>query len=253
LLGASPLNVDVVQSELAEAFPNDGVVVAAVEMQCVDVGEQPDVGDGFDRRDQHRDVVAVGAVDRPAEGDSVAFRCHWPLPPRFGPVSGVGAGSLASVGRLVQRSIDGDLGQIETDDPVESGERLGLQLVEHSRRDPLVASSAQRRVWHPMFQDRFDVDPWSTGCQPNQQSPQAQPVRHPPPVAAQRVIIDGLGQYRLDGRPHGVDDVGLECDHVSDLPGRLALGRTRHENRANPPTGGWSPSEQTFDAYPRDS
>jgi hypothetical protein len=71
----------------------------------------------------------------------------------------------------VQRSIDGDVGQIETDDPVEGGERLGLQLVEHSRRDPLVASSAQRGVRHSMLQDRFDVNPRRARRQPNQQSP----------------------------------------------------------------------------------
>src|SRR5947207_1464246 len=57
--GASTLDVEIVESELGELGPDDGVVVAAVELQGVDVGEQAAVGDVLQRGDQQLDVVAV--------------------------------------------------------------------------------------------------------------------------------------------------------------------------------------------------
>ena len=57
------------------------------------------------------DVVAVGAVDRPADGHAVAFGGNGPLPAQLRPISGVRAGSLAAVGRLVQRPVEGDVGR----------------------------------------------------------------------------------------------------------------------------------------------
>ena len=69
----SPTALDhqVVESGVVELAADLGVVVAAVEMHCLDVGEQSGGGDVVEGGLQHADVVAVGAVDRPAW-----YRCH---------------------------------------------------------------------------------------------------------------------------------------------------------------------------------
>jgi hypothetical protein len=59
----------------------------------------------------------------------------------------------------VQGSIQRDVLQVETDDPVERGEFLTLEVVEHAGRDPLVAACSQRGVGHLVIEDGFDVDP----------------------------------------------------------------------------------------------
>jgi hypothetical protein len=64
----------------ASLLANNGVLVAAVEVQRVDVDEQTDLGDvegGF----EHAHVVAVRTVDRPGDRDTVALDRDRPLPP----------------------------------------------------------------------------------------------------------------------------------------------------------------------------
>jgi hypothetical protein len=135
---------------------------------------------------------------------------------------------------FVQRPIDGDLGQVESDDPVERGERFGAELVEtppqrSTHRDGLAAC-----VRDPVFEDCFDVDPRRPRGEADQDSPEHQPVGHPWPVAAKRVDW-GLGQERLDRRIHGVYNLAFECAHDGgDLPGRrlwIALGMKTEPTR----------------------
>jgi hypothetical protein len=59
----------------------------------------------------------------------------------------------------VQGAVDGDIVEVELDDPVERSERLSLQLLEDAGIDPLVAAGPQRRVGDLMVEDRFDVHP----------------------------------------------------------------------------------------------
>jgi len=70
--------------------------------------------------------------------------------------------------RVAQRPVEADLGQIETYDLAESGDRFGLQMLEHASRDSLVASGPQRRVRHLMFEDRFSIDQRRGGHEPEQ-------------------------------------------------------------------------------------
>ena len=58
-----------------------------------------------------------------------------------GPIRWIGAGSLAPIGRLVQRAIQGDIVEVEADDPVEGGKCLGLELLEHACMDPFITSA----------------------------------------------------------------------------------------------------------------
>ncbi len=87
----------------------------------------------------------------------------------------------------MQRAVEADVAQVELDDAVEGSHRLGLELFEHAGGDPLVTPSSQRGVGHPMVQDRFDVDPGGAGDEPDEDRPQAQPVRDPGSVATEWV------------------------------------------------------------------
>ena len=138
-------------------------------------------------------VVAVGAVDGPADGHAVAFGGNGPLPSQLGSIRWVRAGSLATTWRLVQRPVEGDVVEVEADDPIERGERFGLERLEHAGGDPLIASCSQGGVRDLVFEDRFDVDPRRTGHQANQQASEAEPVRCLRAVAAEGVARSGGG------------------------------------------------------------
>src|SRR4051812_12437754 len=98
---------------------------------------------GVSDRLEHGDVVAVGAVDRPAHRYAVTLGGDRPLPAELGPIRWIGAGSLAPIGRLVQRAMQGDIVEDEADDPVEGGKCLGLELLEYACMDPFITSRAQ--------------------------------------------------------------------------------------------------------------
>ena len=127
---------------------------------------------------EHADVVAVGAVDRPADRDAVTVDADRPLPAEFAPVSGVRAGAFAAVGGLVQRLPS--MATSARSSPMirsNAASASARELVEHAGGDPLVAAGPQRGVGDPMFEDRFDVDPRRPGRQPDQDPPEADPVR----------------------------------------------------------------------------
>ena len=165
-----------------------------------------------------RKVVAVGAVGGPADRDAVAIRGDGPLPAALVAVGRVRPGALAAVGSLVQRAVEGHVVEVEADDPVECGERRVLELVEHPGIDPLVASGSQGRVGDLVVEDRFDVHPRRPGHEPDEQTPQAQPVRDPRPMAAEPVRPIRRWKQRLDRCPDGIEHLGLERAHdVGDL------------------------------------
>jgi hypothetical protein len=87
----------------------------------------------------------------------------------------------------LQRAVEGDIVKVEADDPVERGECFGLEGIEQTGLDPLVAPSAQGHIGHLVTEDRFDVDPRGAGHQPDEQTTEAQPVRDATPVTAQRM------------------------------------------------------------------
>src|SRR4051812_7788306 len=72
----------------------------------------------------------AGPVDQPI-GIAVTVHRDRPFPALFAPVTRVGAGVLATVGGLGQAAVDSDLGQVETDDPIERDERFEAKSVEH--------------------------------------------------------------------------------------------------------------------------
>jgi hypothetical protein len=101
-------------------------------------------------------------------GDAVAVDSHGPLPAEFAPVNRALAGAFATIGRLVERAVDGDLGEVQADDPVERRDGFGAEPVEHARCDPLVAAGPERGVGDSMFEDGFDVDPRRSGGESDQ-------------------------------------------------------------------------------------
>ena len=103
--------------------------------------------------------------------------------------------------------------EIETDDPIERGERFVLEPLEHSRVGLFIAPGPQRRVRHLMVEDRFDVDPRRAGHQPDQDPPETQPIRHPRSMTSERMIVGARGEEHLDRRPHSINHFRLERAH----------------------------------------
>ena len=108
------LDVQIVETVVGELGADRWVVVAAIEMEGLDVAEQARRGDVVERRPEELHVVAVGAVDGPADGDAVRIGGNRPLPAQFRPVCGV----LSRAGSLVQGPVEGDVRKVEADDPV---------------------------------------------------------------------------------------------------------------------------------------
>jgi hypothetical protein len=60
-------------------------------------------------------------------------------------------------------------------------------------------------------------------------------------MTTERVLIDDFGKPWLDGLPDDVDNARVKCEHEGDLHWvESDMDRTLNENRANPPTRGWS-------------
>lgn len=99
--------------------------------------------DRLDGRTQELDVVAVRSVDCPAGWYAVPFDADLPLPATFRPIFRVLAGCLRrrrGPGAACRRW---NLAQVETDDPIERGDRFGVDLVEDASVDPFVVAGAQ--------------------------------------------------------------------------------------------------------------
>jgi hypothetical protein len=212
-LRATALDLELGDAPGPQSITHRARLIAPVEMQGPDLVEQPCGVDGVDGGLEHGDVVAVGAVDRPAHRYAVTLGGDRPLPAELGPIRWIGAGSLAPIGRLVQRAIQGDIVEVEADDPVEGGKCLGLELLEHACMDPFITSSAQGGVGHLVVKDCLDIDPRRPRDQADHDPSEAQPIRHARPVASEAVGPAGGGQERLDRLPDDIPDFGLECTH----------------------------------------
>ncbi len=125
--------------------------VAAVEVDGLDVQDQSGVGHRGQGGLQQSRVVAVGAADRPADGNVVAFRGDGPLPPEVAPVNRAFAGPLAAAGRLVDRPVNTDVGHVEAHDAVERPSASAQSRsntpasIHSSRRDLSVVSDTLAR------------------------------------------------------------------------------------------------------------
>jgi hypothetical protein len=145
----------------------------------------------------------------------------------------------------VQRPVDADLGQVETNDPVERGLGLGFEPLEYS--DPLVASGSQRCVGHLVVEDRFDVHPRRAGDKADQEPPEAQPIRDAGPMTTPGMGLNLRRQQRLDRLPDDVHHLGIERAHdVSDPPpGRPCW--------SHPKSKSGQPGDRWMVTYPRGS
>ena len=122
------------------------VVVATVEVEGVDVGNESTVGDGVESGSEQDHVMPVRSVDGPPDRDPVPVRCDRPFPSLFPPVGGVAAGSLPSERCLVLGPVDRDFRQVQPDDLVVAAEGFFDQCVEDPGIDPFVTSVAERRL-----------------------------------------------------------------------------------------------------------
>ena len=72
-----------------------------------------------------------------------------PFPPDLGSVRGVGAGPFTTTRGFVQAAVDGDLGQVQTDDPVVAVDGFFDELVEDPGGEPFGAPGAQGGLTGP--------------------------------------------------------------------------------------------------------
>ncbi len=103
----------VVDQALREAGSGDLTVIAAVEPQGVDLGEQSPARGIIERRGQQDRVVAVRTRHGPADGYPDAVCEDRPLPSQLGAISRVLAGSLPSSRGFVQRPVDRCVAEVE--------------------------------------------------------------------------------------------------------------------------------------------
>jgi hypothetical protein len=124
----------------------------------------------------------------------------------------------------VQAPVDGDLGEIESDDLVVGPQRLFVELVEDPSGDPLVAACPQCRVGHRGAVQALCVLPRAACRQSDDDGVEALPVGDPRAVTTERVAFDGDGDERLDGGPHGISHFGFERAHDGRDPPFRSFG-----------------------------
>jgi len=103
-------------------------VVAAVELERLDLLEEIHSVRVVEGRCEHHRVVAVCTVDGDGDGDALAVREDGPLPAELAPIGRAGASSLTATRALVQRAVDGDVVEAESDDLVVRRDRLRLAI-----------------------------------------------------------------------------------------------------------------------------
>lgn len=143
---ALPRAHHVIEAQVCAERSGDAVVVAAVEVQGLDVNQEPAAIDRVKGGLQQDAVVAVRSALFPADRDSVSVGRDRPLPATLASISGVRAGALATEGSLVLGPVDRDLGQIEGDDLVVGVEGFLDETLEQPGIGPLVEPTSQRRL-----------------------------------------------------------------------------------------------------------
>src|SRR5665811_1779016 len=106
LLGAD----DVGDSEAVATLRGQGTVVAAVQVQGLNVQQESAGGDGLQGGFEQDGVASVRSVDDPADGDPEQVGGDRPLPPDLGSVRGVGTGPFTTCLLYTSDAADGDLG-----------------------------------------------------------------------------------------------------------------------------------------------
>ena len=109
----------------------------------------------------------------------------------------------------MQASVDGDLPQIEADDPVVGREPLLDHRINDARRDPLVTSVPRRRVGDLVVTQPLGVFQRTARRQPHDDHRDAVAVGRSSPVHPERVRVDWERDQWLEGLPDGVSHFGV--------------------------------------------
>lgn len=200
--------------------------VAAIEVQHADIDETAGLVDGGEGGFEEAHVVAVGAVDDPADRDAVAVRGDGPLPAQLPTISGVRAGSRTAVRRLVSdpSSATSSSCRPTIRSNAASASAFNVSNTPASTHDAPVTS----RMRIPRTHSRSET--WAGGS----------PADGPANVAGAAVRPSVREHQPLRARARAWCRVPPPC--------RRSVGSTRHHDRATPTTGGWS----RFSAYPRE-
>ena len=126
----------------------------------------------------------------------------------------------------MQAAVHSDVGQVEADDPVVSGDRLVRDGIEDPSSDPLVASLAYGRVGDLVATHPLCVLPRAARHEPDEHHLEAIPVGCTWPVTTERVRVDGHGHERFDRLPDGVFDFRVEARMMVGTSTRSLVGVT---------------------------
>src|SRR5690606_22635329 len=200
---------EVVDAVVGNEAAYDTGVVAAVEVQGLALHECYSLSGGGQGGGDEYAVVPVGAIGGPADGDAVPVGEQRPLPAAFAPVNGAGTGPFAARGSLVLAAVDRAVAEIKADDPVIAGDGLVDELVEHARRDPVVAAGPQGGIGGRAAEQTLGVDPRAARHQTDQDALEADPIGDPRAVTAQRVAVGYRRDERLDRGPDSIDHFGV--------------------------------------------
>jgi hypothetical protein len=205
------------------------------------LGEQAGLVDSIEGGLEQGDVVAVGAVDGPADRDAVAFGGDGPLPAQLGPVGGVGAGALPAVGALCS----------DPSTATSSGSRPMIRSNAPSA-SVWTCSNTRRRSTRPDGRAAWCRTPGGRGSLRYRLTRRRSPAGSGSP-GSRAGRAHGAGDSPTDeSRPGAGSSGSTACQTTSttswssarmmtgDLHLVVAVGSHPVSNRANPATGGWS-------------
>ena len=239
---------DVADAVLSAVFTNGRTVVAAVEMERLDVEEKAARLGGVEGRCEQNGVVVVRTVGRPTDRDAPSVGDERPLPAELSPVSGVSSAPLAARRRLVLGAVDARLGEVEPDDAVIAGDRLGDDGVVEAGRKSLVTARPGGRVRDDVAAEPLGVLPRTPRRKTHDHHPEAVSITGSRAVTTEGVAVVMGREQLLDRRPDGIEHFGVERAHDGgDLRWSSGGVSTRQSSWAFTATGGWSLSI----AYPR--
>ena len=109
----------------------------------------------------------------------------------------------------MERAVDGDFVEVESDHPVERGDCFCAERVEDPGVDPLVSAGSQGGVGDLVVKDRSDVDPRRSSDQSDEQAAQAEAIGDSGSVAAEWVRSVRRWEQRFDRCPYGIEHLGL--------------------------------------------
>src|SRR3954452_997430 len=237
------------QTTVGQLGPAGPVVVSGVQVhrRLVRIGadllEQP--GQDVEGGRQQQMVAGVGGRGQRGERHPGAVGELGALESELGPVHRAAPGALTAAGGLRDAPVDGDVGQVQADQPLVGGQHRAAQPVEEPGGDPLIPPAAQRGGRARRVGEAFVAAAEDEGLDDLVED---DVVGDAPAVTAQRMPVDAGRDQGEELLAQRVKDARWDGRHErSTAHGALAPSRgwpsclpssISHAGRRQRPTGG---------------